>query len=136
MHIHHIGIIVNDIEKDSSMYKSLGFCQCANLVVDLIQFNKIIFLQDFNNSIKIELIEPIDERSSVYNFKCGYHHICFQEDGGNIIENFKKMKVGKIFSKPIVAPALNKRKVVFGCLKNGTFIELILEDKTELSCYP
>ena len=41
-------------------------------------------------------------------------------------EKFKDMKIGKIFTQPIVAPALNNRKVVFACLQNGTFIEFIL----------
>ena len=40
----------------------------------------------------------------------------------DMAENFVK----QIFTQPIVAPALNNRKVVFACLQNGTFIEFIL----------
>ena len=75
----------------------------------------------------IELIEHIGEKSSVYNFKSGYHHICFTSDiVEDIIEDFKRMNIGKSFTKPITAPALNSHEVVFACLPNGTFIELIL----------
>ena len=55
--------------------------------------------------------------------------MCFiGETGENVIDSFKKMKIGKIFTKPIIAPALNYKKVVFACLQNDTFIELILNE--------
>lgn len=129
MYIHHIGIIVSNIEKSIAIYNNLGYCQSSEPMIDNVQFNKIVFLSRPNDSQNIELIEPIDERSSVCHFKCGYHHMCFiGETGENVIDSFKKMKIGKIFTKPIIAPALNYKKVVFACLQNDTFIELILNE--------
>lgn len=73
------------------------------------------------------LLEPINELSSIYNFRDGYHHICYEaEQGEDIVQLFKTMKIGKIFTKPIIAPALSGREVVFACLQNGTFVEFIV----------
>lgn len=126
MKLHHIGILIKDISKAITLYSKIGYILDGNVTIDDIQNNRIAFLYcDF--SPLIELIEPIDENSSIYNFKEGYHHICYEaEPGEDIIQKFKTMKIGKIFTKPIIAPALDNREVVFACLQNGTFVEFIL----------
>lgn len=126
MKVHHIGIIVADIEKSIAIYLKLGYRLQKNIVVDNIQHNRVAFMEaDFSPSI--ELIEPINEFSSVKNFKKGYHHICYElEMSIEIGQKFKDMQVGKIFTKPIIAPAIGNRKVIFACLRNETFVEFIL----------
>ena len=126
MKLHHIGIIINDISKAITMYSKMGYIIDGNITIDDIQNNRIAFLCcDF--APLIELIEPINENSSVYNFKEGYHHICYEVDSReDIIQKFKAMKIGKIFTDPILAPALDNRRVVFACLQNKTFVEFIL----------
>ena len=104
----------------------MGYILDGDIINDNVQNNRIAFLRcDF--SPRIELIEPIDENSSIYNFKESYHHICYEvEPGEDITPKFKSMRIGKIFTKPIIAPALDNREVVFACLQNGTFVEFIL----------
>lgn len=125
MKVHHIGIKVSQLEKNIELYSKLGCHQVSSITVDEIQSNRIVFLQ---NQIQcVELIEPLNEKSSIYHFKDGYHHICYEaEKDEDIVKAFKEAKNGKIFTKPIVAPALENREVVFACLQNGLFIELIL----------
>ena len=125
MKVHHIGIKVSQLEKNIDLYSKLGCHQVSSITVDEIQSNRIVFLQ---NQIQcVELIEPLNEKSSIYHFKDGYHHICYEaEKDEDIVKAFKEAKIGKIFTKPIVAPALENREVVFACLQNGLFIELIL----------
>ncbi len=125
MKVHHIGIKVSQLEKNIELYSKLGYHQVSSITVDEIQSNRIVFLQ---NQIQcVELIEPLNEKSSIYHFKDGYHHICYESEGDeDIIKAFKEAKIGKIFTKPLVAPALENREVVFACLQNGMFIELIL----------
>ncbi len=126
MRINHIGVIVKDINKNISIYFNMGYYLQGPIKYDHIQCNQVAFMVS-NFSPNIELIEPTDERSSIYNFKFGYHHICYEAElGEDIIKNFKSMRIGKIFTKPIIAPALDNREVVFACLQNGTFVEFIL----------
>lgn len=126
MKISHIGIIVTDIVQSIKLYNKMGYTTTPEIEFDYIQNNKVAIMKS-DILPSIELIEPASEKSSVAHFKKGYHHICYEaEKGENIIQNFKDMKIGKIFTPPIVAPALDNRKVVFACLQNGTFIEFIL----------
>jgi catechol 2,3-dioxygenase-like lactoylglutathione lyase family enzyme len=119
-----MGIIVRDLKKNIDIYTNLGYDQVSEIVVDNIQHNRVVFLQTQYHSI--ELIEPLNEKSSIYHFKEGYHHICYEiENATSFLEDFKKLKIGKIFSKPMSAPAINNRNIVFACLTNGTFVEFL-----------
>jgi len=122
---HHVGIKVSQLEKNIALYSKLGYHQVSPITVDDIQNNRVTFLH--NQFQCVELIEPLNEKSSIFHFKDGYHHICYEaEKDEDIIKAFKEAKIGKIFTKPIMAPALENREVVFACLQNGLFIELIL----------
>lgn len=124
MKVHHTGIIVKDLEKNVILYTKLGYDEISNIVVDNVQQNRVIFLQNQNH--KIELLEPLNEKSSIYHFKEGYHHICYEvENEDAFFKNFKQLKIGKIFTKPIQAPAIDNREIVFACLTNGTFVEFL-----------
>lgn len=126
MNIHHIGVIVKNLNKSIDIFSSLGYDRHDEIIADQYQKNYVVLMES-QFSPKLELIEPMNEFSSVFNFKEGFHHVCFEADPGEkIIEKFKAMKIGKIFTKPIIAPALDNREVVFACLQNGTFIEFIL----------
>ena len=124
MKVHHTGIIVKDLEKNVILYIKLGYDQVSDIVVDNVQQNRVVFLQNQNH--KIELIEPLNEKSSIYHFKEGYHHICYEvDDREAFLYDFKQLKIGKIFTKPRLAPAIGNREIVFACLTNGTFVEIL-----------
>lgn len=127
MKIHHIGIIVDNIYKNLEIFVSLGYSCTSNIVIDKIQNNKIVFLQQQDDCCKIELIQPLNEHSTVYNFPCGLHHLCYEVkcDYNTFAESFKKMKIGKIFTRPICAPAINNRQVVFAYTKANNILELL-----------
>lgn len=128
MIVDHIGIIVENIHKSIEIYRKLGYAQVTDIIEDEIQNNYIVFLNAGNGTFKIELIQAIDERSSVFNFKHGYHHICY--DVSRIYgfeEWFNSMKIGKIFASFITAPAIDNRKVAFALLRSGNFVEFILD---------
>lgn len=127
MKIHHIGIIVNDIEKSICLYEKLGYIRTSDIIQDSIQNIEVAFIKSKDNTQVIELIRAINKLSTIYNFKEGYHHICYEvASNERFMEEFKCLRIGKIFTKPIMAPAINNRQVVFGCLSNGLFVEFIL----------
>ena len=105
---------------------NMGYVIDGDIINDSIQKNWVVILKsDF--SPRIELIEPIDRASSIVNFNVGYHHICYEAEAReDIVSKFKEMNIGRIFTSPIIAPALDSKKVVFACLRNGTFIDLIM----------
>lgn len=126
--IHHVGIIVKDIIKSIEIYGKLAYIQVSEVFLDENQNIKVTFMQTSDKTQTIELIESLDETSSIYHFKDGYHHICYEVEDKNFIDTFKKLRIGKIFSKPVEACALDNRQVVFGCLNNGMFIEFLLNE--------
>jgi len=109
MRIHHIGIIVKNIEHDADLYEKLGYKKDADIIYDENQSNKILFLK--NNEETLELIEPINEKSTVYNLPVGYAHICYEvDDLDEYIKGFKEKKAGVVFTGKILAPAINTGK--------------------------
>lgn len=124
MKVHHTGIIVKNLEKNMNLYTNLGYHEVSNIIVDNIQKNKLVFLRNQNQTI--ELIEPLNQNSSIYHFKEGYHHICYEVENEEVFfKNFKQLKIGKIFTKPMKAPAIGNHEIVFACLTNGTFVEFL-----------
>lgn len=129
MKLHHIGIIVKDIEKSIKIYSEMGYIQTGEVVIDEIQNNRVVFMEHPQASL-VEFVEPIDSSSSISNFKVGYHHLCFEEEKNeNIRDYFGKARIGKIFTKPMIAPALDYREIIFAYLRNGTLIEIVLIGK-------
>lgn len=125
MRIHHTGIITRNINDSIRIYEKLGYT-LLKCMRDDVQNNNVAFLIN-QDSFMIELIEPIDSSSTVYNSPNGYHHMCYETNwGDDYLRVFQKLKIGKVFTKPFVAPAIDNRKVVFSCLKNGTIIEFIV----------
>lgn len=123
--MHHIGIVVHSLTKNISLYEQLGYTSISQITIDNIQHNKVVFMQNNNNSI-IELIEPLDSFSPVYNTKEGYHHICFEISNPiQFLDWFKSSHLGKVFTDYIQAPAIDNRNVIFACLFNGTLVELL-----------
>ncbi len=126
MKLNHIGIVVKDIQKSLVIYENIGYILISNIIIDNIQNNKLIFLENILTGEKIELIEPINEKSTVFNFKGGYHHLCYEvKNIDEFISEFKKNKLGIIFTNKITAPAFDNKNVIFAYFKNDTIVEFL-----------
>lgn len=126
--IHHIGLIVRNIEKSIIEYKELGL-NIEKDCLDDIQNNRIVFLYD-SIGYRIELIEPINNQSSVWNCSPGYHHICFMINNTEQMQTiFKRKCIGKIFKGPICAPALDGKMIYFACLYGGEIVEFLIDSE-------
>lgn len=128
MREHHIGIVVKKLEESQEIFEKLGYRVCSKVTIDEYQYNRILFLENEKSLQKVELIEALNEQSTVKNVKLGIHHICYEVgEVESFHEIFKEMNIGKIFTRNITAPALDNRYVVFACLKNGLFVEFVME---------
>lgn len=127
MTLHHIGIVVDTLEKSVALYEILGYRRKTGPIYDAVQHIRIIFMEKEGESPMIELIEPIDEHSSVHRTGLGYHHVCYEWlNEQNFEDAFRSWRIGKIIAGPFPAVALGGRSVVFCCLTNMTLVEFIL----------
>ena len=107
MKLDHIGIIVQDIAVSKKYYEEhYGFKDLTGEVDEPAQKVKVMFLDiGYGRMPSIELIQPVDESSSVSAFLKktggGLHHLCYEvEDMDKAIEHFKGLKsfmVGHIY---------------------------------------
>lgn len=130
MKINHIGIVVDDIDLSRTIYTEMGYLCKDDIFIDDIQNNKLLFLKNKQGNEVIELIQPIDEKSTVYSkANLGLHHICYEVNNfEQFCNKFNKLNIGKIFTNKIISPAFNNRYIVFAYLKNGTIVEFLQGD--------
>lgn len=111
--IHHIGYLVNDINKSLKIFLDLGYKIYSEPKFDTIRKVNICFLYLENNFI--ELIEP-NEESSIYpllkKYKNSPYHICYQvENIDTAVQKFTHKGFILIDSKE-KAPAISDNSYV------------------------
>lgn len=124
---HHIGYVTDSITNFSMEYVRGGY-SVSDVFIDDIQRTKICFLYKKDNPV-IELVEPLDEKSSVNkilkkNGVCPYH-ICYETDSINT--DFDLMcEQGYIpLFRPVKAVAFGDRLICYFYKKEIGFIELL-----------
>ena len=93
MKLHHIGIVVENIQKSlGELTKYLDFESTTMPSLVGSQKVNICFLK--TNNVFLELIEPAEENSPISNFikkGGGFHHLCFEIDDIHLeLEKMKK----------------------------------------------
>ena len=93
MKLHHIGIVVENIQKSlGELTKYLDFESITMPSLVGSQKVNIRFLK--TNNVFLELIEPAEENSPISNFikkGGGFHHLCFEVDDIHLeLEKMKK----------------------------------------------
>lgn len=125
--LHHIGIIVRNIYSWIEELGKIGYEPVGGVTTDMIQNNLVVFLKAKQDTCLIELIQPISEESSVCHAREGLHHLCWTcENFDSITVQYKEHHIGKVFTKPIQAPAIEGREVFFGCTKKGLLTEYVI----------
>lgn len=103
MKLHHIGIIVNNIQTSlGELSRYLKFEKTSIPMLVESQNVNVCFLK--TSDIYIELIEPVGNNSPVKKISesgGGFHHLCFEVD--DIVKETKKMKNngGRVIVEPI-----------------------------------
>ena len=129
MKLHHIGIVVKNIQESlGELTKFLDFKETSVPVGVKSQKVNVCFLK--TSDIYIELIEPIENDSPVKAFSQsggGFHHLCFEVD--DILEEIETMK--QKGARVIVEPTIGfeDRLIAFILLNlkntNCNLIELV-----------
>ena len=93
MKLHHIGIVVENIQKSlGELTKYLDFE--STTVPSLVGSQKVNICFLKTNNVFLELIEPAEENSPISNFikkGGGFHHLCFEIDDIHLeLEKMKK----------------------------------------------
>ena len=93
MKLHHIGIVVENIQKSlGDLTKYLDFE--STTVPSLVGSQKVNICFLKTNNVFLELIEPAEENSPISNFikkGGGFHHLCFEVDDIHLeLEKMKK----------------------------------------------
>ncbi len=131
MRLDHIGVVVGDLGASGKYYQDLwGVHEFSPTIDEPQQKVKIMFARMRESlSPAIELIQPIDENSAVYNFLKktggGLHHICYEvDDLDKSIEHFKRQKalvIGNIYP----GAGHQGRRVIWFYTRLKELIELI-----------
>jgi hypothetical protein len=84
----------------------------------------------------IELIEPINEQSTTFNFLTGkgggIHHFCYEVDNIDKLNFFLQSNNIKQIYGPVQARLFDDKAVVFGYTKNKEVIEFIITDDLQV----
>jgi methylmalonyl-CoA/ethylmalonyl-CoA epimerase len=131
MIIHHIGMVVKNIEEHFQKHfkDALGYEDISQTYNDEKIGVRVAFI-NMNDKIYLELVQPIDEKSPVYNFlqKRGQtlHHLCFEVDNIEIKCNELRNKNYMVTMPPTPAVAFGGRNVAFLMSKDENYlIELV-----------
>jgi hypothetical protein len=125
---HHIGIVVSSIEQyERQMLPLLKVSE----VIDEIQNSKLSLYKNDDNSY-IELIEPLNEKSTSFNSlkKSGVHlnHLCYEVKTLSELDSYlSEKKWLKVFG-PVPARLFNNREVIFYINRTGQLIEFLLSE--------
>tara|TARA_Y100000817_G_scaffold230171_1_gene182646 strand:- start:363 stop:761 length:399 start_codon:yes stop_codon:yes gene_type:complete len=129
MKLHHIGIVVKNIQESlGELTKFLDFKETSVPVGVKSQKVNVCFLK--TSDIYIELIEPIENDSPVKAFSQsggGFHHLCFEVD--DILEEVEimKQKGARVIVEPTIG--FEDRLIAFILLNlkntNCNLIELV-----------
>ena len=128
MKLHHIGIIVKDIQKSlGELAKYFEFQETTIPTLVKSQKVNVCFLR--SSDVYIELIEPIEDDSPVKSIAetgGGFHHLCFEVD--DILKSIDKLKTdgARILGDGKPKIGAHGKPVIFLHPKdfNGTLIEL------------
>ena len=130
MKLHHVGIVVDDIESGIQRYKALfGFVPVTEVVDDPIQKVSVVLLSNPEaDGAPIELIAPLTQDSPVSNIlkgKVRLYHLCFLvENIEDALQTFRDNK-SIIISGPVPAELFKGKRIAFVYSPDNYVVELL-----------
>tara|TARA_B100000963_G_C22618773_1_gene668769 strand:+ start:1532 stop:1975 length:444 start_codon:yes stop_codon:yes gene_type:complete len=133
----HIGYVVKNLEESKKYFtKSYNFKVITKTIYEKAHGVKLIFLDMGTNTVPaLEIIQPINKKSNVYNFLSnngeGFHHLAYEVNNvTKELENFKKKGFLQI-STIIPGAGHNMTKTLWIMGKKRELIELVEKQKNK-----
>ena len=130
MKLHHVGIVVEDIEAGIQRYKVMfGFVPITEVVDDPVQKVSVVLLSGPElGSVPVELIAPLADDSPVSKILKGnvrLYHLCFLVT--DIEEELKKFRSNGaiIISGPVPADLFEGKRIAFVYTPDNYVVELL-----------
>lgn len=130
--IHHIGYLVNSIEKAEQTFFVLGYRKENDVIYDESRGINILFMKhQLEPHTRIELIQGIDEKNAVsaiqkrFNNMPSPYHICYEVKNLSYAIEMLTEKGFQKMGKESPAPAINNRSVCFLYKSDVGMIELV-----------
>ena len=130
MKLHHVGIVVEDIESGIQRYKAMfGFVPVTEVVDDPVQKVSVVLLSGPEaDSVPVELIAPLADDSPVSKILKGnvrLYHLCFSvEDIEKELRNFRSHGA-IIISGPVPAELFEGKRIAFVYTPDKYVVELL-----------
>ena len=130
MKLHHVGIVVEDIEAGIQRYKAMfGFVSVTEVVDDPVQKVSVVLLSGPEaDSIPVELIAPLTDDSPVSKILQGnmrLYHLCFVvDDIEEALKNFRS-NGAIIISGPVPADLFEGKRIAFVYTPDKYVVELL-----------
>ena len=128
MRLHHIGVVVRDLDAHiARMAELLGAEVIGSAVDDPLQQVRVAFVST-GTDVTIELIEPANEDSPVSRFLNsggGLNHLCYAVENLDATLEDLRRKGCLVASPPKPAAAFSGRRVAFLYTRDRELMELV-----------
>jgi len=130
MKLHHVGIVVDDIESGIQRYKAMfAFVPVTDVVTDPVQKVSVVLLSSPEaDSVPVELIAPLTDDSPVSKILKGnmrLYHLCFLVD--DIEEALKNLRSNGalVITSPVPAELFKGKRIAFAYSPDKYVVELL-----------
>lgn len=127
LEVHHIGVVVENIEEAKKTYKDV-FGMDVVKVFDVEAFAARVAFLPLKNTY-IELVQPLNPEDGLGKFLTrggGMHHICYEvENIDSVLEELKKNNIRSIGGEPQYTPCFEKTLFLHPKDTGNVLIELV-----------
>lgn len=129
LQLHHLGVVVPDIEGSRSFYQDvLQYQKRTDVIHDPIQTAFVQFFVHPANNYYLELVAPDGDRSKLRNAGqkgCPLHHLCYTCESPGQTADILQRSGCLLIQEPVPAVAFGGRKIAWLMSPDGLLLELV-----------